>query len=44
MDGIETREGRSDILRVEIRRNGKTVLKTIRARTPQERDEADSLN
>ena len=43
VDGIETREGRSDILRIEIRRNGKTVLKTIRARTPQERDEADSL-
>ncbi len=44
VDGVETREGRTDILRIEIRRNGKTVLKTIRARTPQERDEADALN
>jgi len=38
VDGLETREGRSDLLRLEIRRNGKTVLRTLRARTPQERD------
>jgi len=41
IDGVETREGRSDLLRIEIRRNGRTVLKTLRARTPQERDESD---
>jgi len=40
VDGIPTREGRNDLLRLEIRRNGKTVLKTLRARTPQEQDEA----
>jgi len=40
IDGIATREGRSDLLRLEIRRNGHTVLKTLRARTPQEADEA----
>ena len=44
VDGIETREGRSDLMRIEIRRNGRTVLKTLRARTPQEQDEADALN
>jgi prepilin-type N-terminal cleavage/methylation domain-containing protein len=37
---IDTREGRSDLTRIEIRRNGRTVLKTLRARTPQEQDEA----
>ncbi|MHC4410680.1 MAG: prepilin-type N-terminal cleavage/methylation domain-containing protein [Planctomycetota bacterium] len=42
--GVPTREGRTDLLRIEIRRNGRTVLKTLRARTPQERDEQDSLN
>lgn len=42
--GVPTREGRGDLLRIEIRRNGRTVLKTLRARTPQERDEQDSLN
>ena len=41
IDGVETREGRQDLVRIEIRRNGKTVLKTLRARTPQERDEAE---
>lgn len=41
VDGVETREGRQDLLRIEIRRNGRTVLKTLRARTPQERDEAE---
>jgi prepilin-type N-terminal cleavage/methylation domain-containing protein len=41
IDGVETREGRQDLMRIEIRRNGKTVLKTLRARTPQERDEAE---
>lgn len=40
IDGVETREGRSDLLRLEIRRNGRTVLKTLRARTPQEQDAA----
>jgi prepilin-type N-terminal cleavage/methylation domain-containing protein len=40
IDTVETREGRSDLLRLEIRRNGKTVLKTLRARTPQEQDAA----
>jgi hypothetical protein len=40
---IETREGRSDLMRIEIRRNGRTVLKTLRARTPQEQDEAEAL-
>lgn len=44
VDGIETREGRTDLLRIEIRRNGRTVLKTLRARTPQEQDESDALN
>lgn len=44
VDGIETREGRSDLMRIEIRRNGRTVLKTLRARTPQEQDEGDALN
>lgn len=41
---IETREGRSDLMRIEIRRNGRTVLKTLRARTPQEQDETEALN
>jgi len=41
---FETREGRTDLLRIELRRNGKLVLKTLRARTPQERDESDTLN
>ena len=36
--GVETREGRTDLLRIEIIRNGRTVLRTIRARTPQEQD------
>lgn len=40
---IETREGRSDLMRIEIRRNGRTVLKTLRARTPQEQDESEAL-
>jgi type II secretory pathway pseudopilin PulG len=44
VDGIETREGRTDLMRIEIRRNGRTVLKTLRARTPQEQDETDALN
>jgi prepilin-type N-terminal cleavage/methylation domain-containing protein len=43
VNGVETREGRSDLLRVEIRRNGKTVLRTLRARTPQEQDEAATI-
>ncbi|MHC4817208.1 MAG: type IV pilus modification PilV family protein, partial [Planctomycetota bacterium] len=30
IDTVETREGRSDLLRIEIRRNCKTVLKTLR--------------
>ncbi|MGQ0614503.1 MAG: type IV pilus modification PilV family protein [Planctomycetaceae bacterium] len=38
---VETREGRSDMLRIEFRHNGKTVLKTLRSRTPQERDEEE---
>jgi type II secretory pathway pseudopilin PulG len=44
VDGIETREGRTDLMRIEIRRNGRTVLKTLRARTPQEQDETDAIN
>ena len=40
VDGVETREGRTDLLRIEIRRNGRTVIRTIRARTPQEQDDA----
>jgi len=32
--GVETREGLSDVLRIEIRRNDRTVLRTIRARPP----------
>jgi len=43
IDGVDTREGRNDILRLEIKRNGRTVLKTLRARTPQEQD-AGPLN
>ena len=43
IDGVETREGRTDLLRIEIRRNQRTVLRTIRARTPQEQDAADSV-
>ena len=43
IDSVETREGRSDLLRIEIRRDGKTVLKTLRARTPQEQDESESV-
>jgi prepilin-type N-terminal cleavage/methylation domain-containing protein len=43
IDGVETREGRSDLLRIEIRRNGRTVIRTIRARTPQEQDAADTI-
>ena len=39
----DTREGRTDLLRIEFRRNGRTVLRTLRARTPQERD-AEDLN
>jgi prepilin-type N-terminal cleavage/methylation domain-containing protein len=39
--GVETREGRSDILRIEFRHDGKTLLKTLRSRTPQERDEEE---
>ncbi len=39
LEGLETREGRNDILRIEVRRNGRTVLKTLRARTPQEQEE-----
>lgn len=44
VDAVETREGRTDLLRIEIRRNGRTVLRTIRARTPQEQDAADTIN
>lgn len=44
IDGVETREGRNDLLRLEIRRNGKTVLKTLRARTPQEQDENGGID
>ena len=44
IDGIETREGRGDLLRLEIKRNDRTVLKTLRARTPQEQDEASTLD
>lgn len=43
IDTVETREGRSDLLRIEIRRNEKVVLRTIRARTPQEQDEDSAL-
>ncbi|MHC4548784.1 MAG: type IV pilus modification PilV family protein [Planctomycetota bacterium] len=43
IDTVETREGRSDLLRIEIRRNGRTVLKTLRARTPQEQDESEAV-
>jgi len=32
--GVATREGLNDVLRVEIRRNGKTLLRTIRTRPP----------
>jgi len=39
--GVETREGRSDMLRIEFRHDGRTILKTLRARTPQERDEEE---
>lgn len=39
---VETREGRTDLLRIELRRNDRMVLKTLRARTPQERDEEES--
>ena len=39
--GQDTREGRTDLLRIEFRRNGRTVLRTLRARTPQERDAED---
>lgn len=38
-ESFETREGRNDLMRIEIRRNGVVVLRTIRARTPQEQDE-----
>ena len=43
IDGVETREGRTDLLRIEILRNGKTVLRTIRARTPQEQDQSEAI-
>jgi len=43
IDGVETREGRTDLLRIEILRNGKTVLRTIRSRTPQEQDESAAV-
>ena len=43
IDGVATREGRTDLLRIEILRNGRTVLRTIRARTPQEQDESESI-
>ena len=33
--GVPTREGLNDVLRVEIRRNGKTLLRTIRTRPPE---------
>jgi type II secretory pathway pseudopilin PulG len=36
--GVETREGLSDVLRIEIRRNDRTVLRTIRARPPDGAD------
>ena len=41
---MPTREGRNDLLRIEIVHDGRTVLKTIRSRTPNERDAAESLN
>ena len=41
LGGTDTREGRSDMLRIEFRHNGKTILRTLRARTPQERDEEE---
>ncbi len=41
LGAVETREGRSDMLRIEFRHNGKTILRTLRARTPQERDEEE---
>lgn len=43
IDGVPTREGRGDLLRVEIVHDGRTLLKTFRSRSPQERDEADGL-
>ena len=43
IDGVETREGRTDLLRIEIRRNDRTVLRTIRARTPQEQDASGEI-
>ena len=43
IDGVDTREGRSDLLRIEIRRNQKIVLRTIRARTPQEQDASGAV-
>ena len=41
LSAVETREGRSDMLRIEFRHQGKTILKTLRSRTPQERDAED---
>jgi prepilin-type N-terminal cleavage/methylation domain-containing protein len=41
LEGVDTREGRTDLLRVEIRRDERIVLRTLRARTPQEQDESD---
>ena len=32
--GVPTREGLADVLRIEIRHDGRTVLRTIRARPP----------
>lgn len=43
IDGVETREGRTDLLRIEIRRDDRIVLRTIRARTPQEQDASGSI-
>jgi len=41
--GVPTREGRGDLLRIEILHNGRAVLKTLRSRSPQERDDAEGL-
>jgi prepilin-type N-terminal cleavage/methylation domain-containing protein len=36
-------EGRLDLMRIEIRHNGRIVMRTLRARTAQEQDEALGL-
>ena len=44
VEGVPTREGRGDLFRIEIVHNGRAVLKTLRSRSPQERDALERLD